>query len=504
MEQSRQNGEKLSNRNLYMFSAGTFGRDFLYSLFSMFLLNFIIFTKQLTNEQFAAISFIIIGARIFDALNDPIMGGIVENTRTKWGKFKPWQLIGAIGTSGVIIALFTNEFQGGDFIWFLGVMYFLFSITYTMNDISYWGMLPSLAQDEHDRSRLTSISQIVAGAGGALAFTFIPILTTGNLAIGGSAVFGYKVIAVVAAVLMISFQMFTILGVKEKPLSLQPRSDKLTLGLMFKTIAKNDQLLWITLVMLIYSVGTGVVNGGLSLTYIYFEFGYIGLLTTLFSSLGGFLSAAFTLAYPWLEKKYSRTKMIYATGISIITGYVLVLLIGLFVPSGALKTFTWYAKFGAMMLANTLTGFGAGFYMIVVISIANTVEYNEYKTGKREEALIFSLRPFTAKLSSAIVQGIVTAVYIVAGVLKYTNKISSLENEAAKGIINEKIKLNSINEVIANVSRDAKNTILLFMCIIPIVFMCAALYIYKKKYKLDEKAYASIVRELEERRERAK
>ena len=85
--------DRILIRNLFMFPLGTLGRDFLYHFFNSYLLTFILLTKSLTDAQFASITIIIICARIFDALNDPIMGGMVENTRTKWGKYKPWQLI---------------------------------------------------------------------------------------------------------------------------------------------------------------------------------------------------------------------------------------------------------------------------------------------------------------------------------------------------------------------------------------------------------------------------
>lgn len=494
-------GDKLTTKNLFMFSLGTLGRDFLYGLFTAHLLNFILFTKQLTDVQFGSITFIIIAARIFDALNDPIMGGIVENTRTRWGKFKPWQLIGALTTGVVVVLLFTNEFQGDAFIWFLAVIYFMFSITFTMNDISYWGMLPSLTRNEHDRSKLTSVAQLCAGAGGALVTLVVPALTVGNMAIKGSAIVGYKVVAVIGALLMIGFQMFTIFGVKEKPLSPKVAAqDKLTLKLMFRTIAKNDQLLWVTVVMIIFSIGTGVVSGGLALTYIYFEFGYNGMLFTLFSVIFAVTNVIFTVTYPVLERKFGRTKMMYTTGFAIIGGYILMLILGLVLPTGAPNTALWYAKFLSMAVANGIVGFGMGFYMIMVISIANTVEYNEYKTGRREEGLIFSLRPFTAKLSSAIVQGFVTVVYLVAGVLRYTNQISTLENNTAKGIITDTVKLERIGDVISNVEERAKIILLVCMCGIPIVLMLAAMFIYKKKYVLDGATYAKIVCELEQRR----
>lgn len=269
--------KKPFTKNMLMFSLGTIGRDFLYFLFNSFLMTFILFTKTIDNKMLTAVGAIIVVARIFDALNDPIMGGIVENTRTKWGKYKPWQLLGAVLTGAVIISVFCVKLDGWSYIGFLAFAYLMFSITFTMNDISYWGMLPSLTSDEHERNKLTSCAQLLASAGIGLASLLIPLFTTGSLAKWGAPT-GYKVIGIISAVLMVLFQLFTILGVKEKPLPpIKPdKSDRLTLKKMFQTIAKNDQLLWCALIMLIFSIGTGVVGGGLLTMYVYFEFGYEG------------------------------------------------------------------------------------------------------------------------------------------------------------------------------------------------------------------------------------
>lgn len=216
-------------------------------------MTFILFTKTIDNKMLTVVGAIIVVARIFDALNDPIMGGIVENTRTKWGKYKPWQLLGAVLTGAVIISVFCVKLDGWSYIGFLAFAYLMFSITFTMNDISYWGMLPSLTSDEHERNKLTSCAQLLASAGVGLASLLIPLFTTGSFAKWGAPT-GYKVIGIISAVLMVLFQLFTILGVKEKPLPpIKPdKSDRLTLKKMFQTIAKNDQLLWCALIMLIF------------------------------------------------------------------------------------------------------------------------------------------------------------------------------------------------------------------------------------------------------------
>lgn len=493
--------KKPFTKNMLMFSLGTIGRDFLYFLFNSFLMTFILFTKTTDNKMLMVVGAIIVVARIFDALNDPIMGGIVENTRTKWGKYKPWQLLGAVLTGAVIISVFCVKLDGWSYIGFLAFAYLMFSITFTMNDISYWGMLPSLTSDEHERNKLTSCAQLLASAGIGLASLLIPLFTTGSLAKWGAPT-GYKVIGIISAVLMVLFQLFTILGVKEKPLPpIKPdKSDRLTLKKMFQTIAKNDQLLWCALIMLIFSIGTGVVGGGLLTMYVYFEFGYEGGYTLLIGLGYGIISTLFTATYPWLSKKFGRNKILYSAGIATICGFALMLIFALAIPTGAPKSSEWFAKFILIAVAYTFIGYGAGFYMIMVINMANTVEYNEWKYGQRNESLIFSLRPFTAKLSSALTQALVIGVYAVASITTYTNAISNIENEASKNLITNKVKMEKITEIINKVSLQDRQILVSCMCIIPIVFMIVALILYKKKCTLSETRLAEMVRETEARK----
>ena len=493
--------KKPFTKNMLMFSLGTIGRDFLYFLFNSFLMTFILFTKTTDNKMLMVVGAIIVVARIFDALNDPIMGGIVENTRTKWGKYKPWQLLGAVLTGAVIISVFCVKLDGWSYIGFLAFAYLMFSITFTMNDISYWGMLPSLTSDEHERNKLTSCAQLLASAGVGLASLLIPLFTTGSLAKWGAPT-GYKVIGIISAVLMVLFQLFTILGVKEKPLPpIKPdKSDRLTLKKMFQTIAKNDQLLWCALIMLIFSIGTGVVGGGLLTMYVYFEFGYEGGYTLLIGLGYGIISTLFTATYPWLSKKFGRNKILYSAGIATIFGFALMLIFALAIPTGAPKSSEWFAKFILIAVAYTFIGYGAGFYMIMVINMANTVEYNEWKYGQRNESLIFSLRPFTAKLSSALTQALVIGVYAVASITTYTNAISDVENEASKNLITNKVKMEKITEIINKVSLQDRQILAACMCIIPIVFMIVALILYKKKCTLSETRLAEMVKETEARK----
>ena len=208
--------KKITRRNLWMFPLGTVGRDVMYNLVTSYLLTFVLFTHQLDAAQLGAITAIMVAARVFDALNDPIMGNIIERTRTPWGKFKPWLLIGILTTAVVIYLAFNVQLQGWPFVWFFGVIYFLYSITYTMHDIAYWGMVPALSSDANTRNQYTSRATLFAGIGGMVSAAFIPMLTAGDTAIGGNAVTAYGRVALLAAIVGPLFLAFTIFGVKEQ------------------------------------------------------------------------------------------------------------------------------------------------------------------------------------------------------------------------------------------------------------------------------------------------
>ena len=207
--------QKTIKRNLWMFPLGTVGRDMMYNLVTNFLLTYILFTKGLTPAQLGAITAIMVAARVFDALNDPIMGNIIEQTRTRWGKFKPWLVVGILLSSVVVTMVFSTDLVGWDFVILFGVFYFCYSIAYTMHDISYWGMVPALSSDAQARDQFASRATLFAGVGGTLAGIVIPMVTTGSGTIGGSANVAYKVVAIAICLIAPAFLCFTLFGAKE-------------------------------------------------------------------------------------------------------------------------------------------------------------------------------------------------------------------------------------------------------------------------------------------------
>ncbi len=493
--------KKQTRKNLIMFPLGTVGRDMVYSLVTNFLLTFVLFTRSLTAAQLSAITAIMVGARIFDALNDPIMGNIIERTRTIWGKFKPWIVIGMFSTSAVIYAAFNTKLQGWSFVWFFGVIYFLYSITYTMGDISYWGMIPALSSDGDTRNAFTARTTLFAGIGGTAASILIPLLTTGANAIGGSTSVAYGRIALAIAFLAPAFLCFVLFGVRERREDLSEPVPPVSFKKIWSTISGNDQLIWIAVIFLIHEIGNGVVMSGIGSTYIYFEFGYEGGLYSLFTTVGMSVTALLMVFYPAISRKLPRKKLMGVLVKVATLGYILMIAV-LAMRAGEHYALGMDLKFLILTIGYMLANFGQyGFYLILMISVINTVEYNEYLHGTRDEGIITSLRPFLTKLASALTVVIASATYMLAGVTKYTNQISTYENAAASGQMSESDKLAAIHELLGGVSHSQSVGLLLVMTVLPYALMVLSYELYLRRYKLDETEYDRICDELSARRE---
>ena len=495
----------IKKKNLWFYPLGTVGRDMVYNMFTNFIYLYILYTKQLGSKQIVAITAIMVAARIFDAFNDPLMGNIIERTRTKWGKFKPWLLIGVLSTSIVLYLSFNSDLQGWPFVIFFGVIYFLYSITYTMNDISYWGMVPALSRTSDSRNQFTSRTTLFAGVGGTLAGMLIPMFTAGSLQIGGNAATAYGIIALIIAILCPLFILFTLFGVHENRDDMEKPAEKVSFKLIVNAIFGNDQLRWMVLIFLLQQIGNSIVIGGIGANYVYFRYGYEGGLYSLFSTIGVAATAFLMLFYPAISRKLKRKEFMKVLCFIASAGYILMIISGLILPDNMIG-------FWALTIGYMLSAFGMyGFYLIMMISIFNTVEYNELNKGRRDEGIITSIRPFITKLGSAIVVMFTSLCYLLFRVTDCTNQIADFERQANQEIgavsgnseLVDKIiaaKNANIDKVIETVEKGQANGMLLFMTILPFALLLASYFLYKRFYKLDEEKYAEIVKELEKRK----
>lgn len=482
----------LSRRNLWAYPVGTVGRDMAGCMFTNYLLTYVLFTKTLTSVQFAVISVIMVAARVFDACNDPVMGNVVEATRTRWGKFKPWIAIGGVLSVIVFITSFSTSLQGWAYVAAFGVLYFAYSIVFTMNDIAYWGMVPALARRADDRNRLTSRTVLFAGVGQFLGGIIVPTFTAGSLVIGGNAVTAYRVVVLIVCAAFTATQLVTLAFVRETPVRNEAPAEKIGVRQAFSTIARNDQLVWCAVIFLLFSVAQTLMGAGLSVTYLYFEFGYNGLLLSIFSILGNLAGAVLMIVFAALSGRFTRAQLMKAGAFGAAAGYAGILLVGLVVPREA-----GMFKFALLTVSNLFAFLGQTLmYLLLIICIANTVEYNDWKTGRREEGIVFSVRPFITKLGTALTQLMVLMIYLIVGVREVTNQISDFENAASQGLITTAEKTTGIEAVLANVPGGKSAALLVCMTVIPALLLLTAHAIYRAKYTITEESYERMVREI--------
>lgn len=157
---------KLDRRNMVFFGLGTIGRDMFYALEANALIYYLSNVLNLPLGVFVATSMVFTVLRVFDALNDPIMGLLVDNTRSRHGRFKPPMALGAVAGGACYLVLFA-DFGLRDY-WFVAVFaiaYILWDIFYGLNDIAYWSMLPSLSVEQKTREKMGAFARICANIG---------------------------------------------------------------------------------------------------------------------------------------------------------------------------------------------------------------------------------------------------------------------------------------------------------------------------------------------------
>lgn len=405
------------NKNKWLFSFSGIGRDMSYQLIASFLLVYVQFGATLNVAQFTTVSLIIgIVGRVWDAVNDPMMGAIIEGTHMKWGKFKPWILIGAVTCGAVIIMMFNIPVSvtGWNFVVLMCVLYLLWETTFTMNDIGYWSMLASLSSKKEQRNSIATLTVMFAGLGAFIGQGGISFLYPGNVRQA------FSWISVAVVVIFVSMQTVTAVFVKERSRTAVEKSSKISLKHMWKTIRQNDQILWMTLIMLFYNIASSLLVA-LAYNLYYIEIGYDGQ-TIIFIAIFGVINIFANLIYPALSRRWGRKKVQNVSIIVACVGYAGIALLGW---TSILPFELWtLSLFGVLVF-----GGQAIYYMSCIINMTNCVEYNEYKRGERNEAVISTLRPFMAKFADALKYVIVTLVLAVSGVFLLSQNISTMETQ---------------------------------------------------------------------------
>ncbi len=476
---------KVSNRTKYSYAASGIGRDMMYALYSTYLIVFLTDALGLANWQLIAVGTVIAIARVWDAINDPIMGIIIDNTRSRFGKFKPWILSGALSSAVVFFLLFQDfGLTGNAFVITFAILYILSGMTFTMNDISYWSMYPSFTTDQQEREKIGSLARIFASIGMFLVIALVPIIYQ-NYDGGPKAAF--SMIALVICLTFVVSQIGLVIGVKEQPnLITTVKQEKTKFKNLLRVIFKNDQLVVIIISIFLFNAGYFITTS-LGIYFFNYDFNkYGGIEFTLFSAVLAISQLSALALFPVLMKKITRKQLFTIAIIEMIIGYAMFMSVGFVLPMN--------------MLVIGIAGFfifsGQGFIQVIVlVMLADTIEYGQWKLGTRNGSIVFAINPFVTKLATAVQTLVVTVTLAATGLNEYVIKPVTQAKDLNPNMSNDDVRA----LIASNVTEPMLLGLRTSMIVIPLVLILVSYTIYRWKYKIDSKFYHQITTELTER-----
>ena len=439
-------------RNKYFFGLGTVGRDMFYAFEANTILYFLTNVLSLPMWVFAITSTLLSVLRIVDAINDPITGLVIDNIRSPWGKFKPAILVGGVVSAIFFLMLFGNIGTGWVFIIVFALAYILWDISYGVNDIGYWTLMPALSHDQKQREKIGAFARICANVGMfAVMVAWQPVT-----AAFGNTKQAWFTVAVVVTVLYLLGLLFPLLGVKEDR-TLYEKEEKTSLKQMWRALVGNDQLMWTTLSMVLFNIGY-MTTTSFATYYMQYVFGDINMYAIL-AAVCGLGQIAALIIFPLFSKKFNRKQLYTGATVLVVVGYAIFL----------------FAESSIILIAACalLLFVGQAFIQLLMLMfLADTIEYGQWKLGKRNESVTFSIQPLINKLGSALATALVSIGVVLSGIK--TGEVAAEAIDAAGKLV-------------------VKGA----MFIIPLIFIVVGYVIYRKKFKLDEKFYGQIVSELE-------
>lgn len=401
-----------------------FGQNLICTIIGSYLT---VFMTDAIGFNALAVAFLMLGARIFDALNDPIMGSIVDRTRTKWGKCRPymkWMALPiALMTTICFLPWYPNNDGGFAAI---SVMYVIWGMVYTVADVPYWGLSTAMSNDTYRRGNLLTIARLFCTAGAGIVTVLTPIITDNMtkgmdpVAKGEMLKWIYFVIAIVCCVIAIPLFFLGFKNTTERNIS---TDNPPSLGHNLKLLFKNKPL------MLIVLSGIGgaarmlfTYTGGLYFAkYIMDRESWYSLFTMAIVP-GGLIAS---LLVPWCTKKFGKRNTYIWSHVVGGVAMLIAFIVGIAFDRGA---YTSTATTVVLLIALVIAGIPSGFGNILTYAmIGDTVEYLEVKTGERAEGICFAMQTLINKIGMAVGAFVGVLAYYMAGVA--ANDASSVTRE---------------------------------------------------------------------------
>lgn len=466
-----ENKKNLTGTERFAYGIGAVGKDMVYMLSASYIS---IYFLDVMGISAAAIAVLLLAARVFDAFNDPIMGVLVAKTKTRWGKFRPWLLVGTITNAVILYLMFSipPTLDGAGLVAYASVSYILWGLTYTMMDIPYWSMIPAFTQSGKEREGLSAFARSCAGVGSAL-ISIITVMSVAALGrkFGGTTDneinrIGYSKFALIIAILFVVFITITCLVIKEKStVDMKSASIKD----MFKALIQNDQAMTVVVAIVMINTALYITQ---QLVYFFLKYDFSPATYqadfTLFNTVGGGCQIlAMMLLFPLLRKVMDTIRIFYTCFGMAVTGYILIIIIS-FTGTSNVK---WLLIPAALIMAAV-----GVLNVIITVFLANTVDYGELKNHRRDESVIFSMQTFVVKLASGIAG-------FLSSMVLFVFNINSDKNAEAVAV-----------------SETSSLGLRLSMTLIPIVVLLVGFVVFRKKYILSDDRMDEITAELAKRK----
>lgn len=336
---------------------------------------------------------------IFDAINDPIIGGMADRTNTRWGKYRPWMMFGSLALGIVIVMQFTNPNLGGaNLVYFIIVM-ILFSITFTSVQVSWQALNSVMATDPNERNQLLASRQFL----GLIASNAIGIVTIPVVTYFGGGARGWQVITIVFALVAIASMFFAAWGARTRDYQGSiPDPQKMSLKGNIKLILNNKAAVLGGLSL----AGFQLARNVLSAADMYY-YKYVAEDVTIISAAATFTLVLNFVCVPFMPKMVRLLGKKKAAALGLV--------VHMFRPIVTLFLGTAMSR-NVIILAVVMTFLGnmiSNFALLAMIP--DCTDYTEYKYGTNCAALINSAMTFLQKFGQAFSTFIVGLILSGAG-----------------------------------------------------------------------------------------
>ena len=422
-----------TKKELGGYLVGMFGQNLIYNIVATGLY---FYFQNVICLPAMALGWIFALARVWDAINDPMMGTIVDKTRTKWGKCRPYLIIfpAIIGLVTILAFLNGNYAEASTstqkvliVVW-AAVSYIAWGMVFTVCDIPLWGITSLMTEDENDRSKILGLARIAAGIGG-IGVLIVQIAQALSGAFGGDMQKGFIVAAVVFTV--IATVLFEFAGIFTRERVESKNEKKYGFIENFKIMFRNKpfrqilisgilrspiQLLMIVAMTLVtYYYANGNIMNIIKLNE---DGSFAGINVKILIGLGSVAIGLFAGQFiamgitPSLIKKIEKKKLYNFYSIAGAVPFSLIYVLYK-ISGGDLTTTFWSIMVGICMLFASAS-FG-GINVLQSVMIADCVDYEEYHNGVRTDGVFFSGQSFITKLSAGIATLLSSVVFSYVG-----------------------------------------------------------------------------------------